>query len=244
MFRLQKELLDGYIKIESLPAYPVDLNTKESQILLKDFNARITEELGEAMESYLIILNDPDIQYTPELAKPHISNFNEELADAMHFYLELLVYSGIKAKDLLPSIGETNHTSDLDLCLKRLKQEFPPVQNLLQNNPRIPHLEDSEKEGDSLLSGGTVWNQGVSISMKVILWDITYYLQMARNTLKNKPWKQTGMLTDERAYQRFLKIGFIKFLSLFVYLGVNDLEIFEVYAKKNAINKFRQQSKY
>ena len=39
IYDLQKELLDSYIKIEGLPSYPIDVNSKKSQIILKDFTS-------------------------------------------------------------------------------------------------------------------------------------------------------------------------------------------------------------
>ena len=47
IYSMQKELLSGYIGIEGLPQYPIDINTKASQSLLKDFTARVVEELSE-----------------------------------------------------------------------------------------------------------------------------------------------------------------------------------------------------
>ena len=52
IYSMQKELLSGYIGIEGLPQYPIDINTKASQSLLKDFTARVVEELSEGYESF------------------------------------------------------------------------------------------------------------------------------------------------------------------------------------------------
>ena len=57
IYDLQKELLDSYIKIEGLPSYPIDVNSKKSQIILKDFTGRVIEELGEGYESMLKVFN-------------------------------------------------------------------------------------------------------------------------------------------------------------------------------------------
>ena len=55
IYELQKVLLDHYIGIEGLPQYPVDVNTKSSQVLLKDFTGRVTEELAEGYESHILV---------------------------------------------------------------------------------------------------------------------------------------------------------------------------------------------
>ena len=55
IYELQKQLIDGYVKIEGLPQYPINVNTKSSQVLIKDFVGRVIEELAEGYESMLLI---------------------------------------------------------------------------------------------------------------------------------------------------------------------------------------------
>lgn len=59
-----------------MPDPPMDINTKETQIWVKDFLWRVTEELMEAYEAKL--LNQDE-------------HFLEELSDALHFYLEIFI---------------------------------------------------------------------------------------------------------------------------------------------------------
>ena len=51
MYSLSLEQLDGYRQIEMLPDYPVDINNHQNQVVLKDFIARVIEELMEGYES-------------------------------------------------------------------------------------------------------------------------------------------------------------------------------------------------
>ena len=51
MYSLSLEQLDGYRQIEKLPDYPVDINNHQNQVVLKDFIARVIEELMEGYES-------------------------------------------------------------------------------------------------------------------------------------------------------------------------------------------------
>ena len=109
LYGLQKELLDNYIKIEGLPMYPLDINTKKSQIILKDFVGRVIEELAEGYESLLAVdeltqknelwVNEiNEVDYIQTLN--HLQNAGEEIADSLHFMLELLIYSNIQPKDI------------------------------------------------------------------------------------------------------------------------------------------------
>lgn len=67
----------------------------------------------------------------------------------------------------------------------------------------------------------------------------------AMNRLKNKPWKQTHIVTDEQAFIDCLMpawIGFFRVLSCKHGLTYND--IFTLYFKKSEVNKFRIRSGY
>lgn len=112
IYSMQKELLSGYIGIEGLPQYPIDINTKASQSLLKDFTARVVEELSEGYESFQAISesmsknhwklangNCEDSIYIELLN--NLQNANEENADAIHFFVELLIYANVGPEDIM-----------------------------------------------------------------------------------------------------------------------------------------------
>ena len=70
----QSELIEKYKKIEGMPDPPMDIDTKETQIWVKDFLWRVTEELMEAYE-----------------CRDDYDHYTEELSDALHFYLEIFI---------------------------------------------------------------------------------------------------------------------------------------------------------
>lgn len=68
-------------------------------------------------------------------------------------------------------------------------------------------------------------------------------LGMMCNCLKNKPWKQTNMVTDKNNFVKQLQNVWIIYVSLLSqYMSVN--EIVNTYLKKSQVNKFRQRSNY
>ena len=75
IYSLQKELLEGYIGIEGLHPYPINVNTKKNQSLIKDFVGRVIEELGESYESLVFIYEI--MQSTMYLTS--CDNYKEEL---------------------------------------------------------------------------------------------------------------------------------------------------------------------
>ncbi len=235
IFRLQKELLNHYTKIESLPPYPIDLHTKESQILLKDFSARVVEELGEAMESYEKAMgkSSPHIMLSGEERLNHIYNFNEELGDALHFMIELMIYTGIKPE----SLSDNLDMYMLSCCYDNIR-DYHDVTTMVLD---ISHIPDTDRY---LLRGGRTLSNHVKDRMEILLWRVTYHLQLARNSLKNKPWKQSEMLTDEHVYIKHTIHAFKEMLGFFSFVGMEAKDVYVVYYKKNKVNQFRIASKY
>lgn len=69
-------------------------------------------------------------------------------------------------------------------------------------------------------------------------------LSVARNFLKNKPWKQTGEMTDEKAYQSEVVMGFIEYLGYLKFVGMDAQSAYVLRFKKHLVNVFRQTSNY
>lgn len=80
--------------------------------------------------------------------------------------------------------------------------------------------------------------------MKETAWRIVEELGEAMNCLKNKPWKQTQMPTDQLHFYEELA-DFLHFsLELFIEAGIDADKLFRLYFLKGQVNKFRQRSGY
>jgi len=64
------------------------------------------------------------------------------------------------------------------------------------------------------------------------------------NCLKNKPWKQTQMMTDVLYFKTRLKLTWRYFIRLCVLSGMTSEDLLTLYFKKSEVNKFRQRSNY
>ena len=80
--------------------------------------------------------------------------------------------------------------------------------------------------------------------LKDFAWRITEELGEAMNCLKNKPWKQTHMMTDATHYCEEIVDAFHFFIELCILSGFDAIDLTEMYLKKSQVNKFRQRSKY
>jgi hypothetical protein len=247
LFALQKILINHYVKIEGLPQYPIDIHTKQSQNIIKDFSARIIEEFGEGFESYEIMMDMFHHGEDESDMIPHLQNFNEEVADAIHFWLELMIFSGYEVSHLkkwMETDWEVSF-SNPDLLSEYMKLGGYLVETHLPlvKIPKRMVIRDSDLR-DEFLRGGRALSKVLRQQMKVYLWDITYWLQLARNTLKNKPWKQSHMLTDLGQYENALKKCAYSMFTFLAFSGFTKESLFHIYYKKNKVNQFRIKSKY
>lgn len=267
IYELQKELLEGYIKIEGLPPYPININAKSSQTLIKDFIGRVIEELAEAYESILEVGKiTKENRYFIEPNKTelnkalnHLQNISEELADAMHFMVELLIYSNIQPEDIQNYLNKLNQEYSLtfkdDILYNAMISGFVMLDDIENNSINSISLIDIAKKEFSddksivdrdweLYQACSFVNLETFNKLKMGLWEVTYHLNIARNFLKNKPWKQSQMMSDEIRFQEQVVLGFIKMMGLYLVMGVLSPNLYYIYFKKNRINLFRQRSKY
>lgn len=69
-------------------------------------------------------------------------------------------------------------------------------------------------------------------------------LSISINTLKNRYWRQSHLLTDPRMYKKRLLISIERFMKFVSSLGISSGELFGGYIRKYRVNKFRIESKY
>ena len=268
IYELQKVLLDHYIGIEGLPQYPVDVNTKSSQVLLKDFTGRVTEELAEGYESHILVhemiqkvgmnLDLMDTETYDQMIS-HLQNLNEEQADAIHFMVELLIYANIQPEDIkswvikkwketYPISYTQVDTKCQDIIHLSMQLGMLDIRDYYENdlNSQKVYLLDESltEEQIQYLPGGRVYSWDLVDNSRKVLWDVTYALNISRNCLKNKPWKQSGVMTNESLYQSKLVEAFVYMMGYYALLGMDSSQIYYLYFKKNKVNQFRIASKY
>lgn len=274
IFELQQGLLEHYQAIEGLPKPPLDVNAKHSQALIKDFISRCIGELSEGFTSQMEIgeLTQKNnfwfgINYSEEDAKliyPLLQNLFEEQADALHFMCELLIYTNILPEDIrgfifknwTPPTGfesqETTAMMDDTLALA-MRCGHHEISGLIQyhNSNRTVSFRDilgdlSEHEM-RYIPGNKFITVGDSSTIEVshlYLWRITHALHEASHCLKNKPWKQTLVDTNEKELQKRVVMAFIIMAGYFQFLGLSSQDVYWLYFKKNLVNQLRIKNKY
>ncbi len=89
------------------PEFPTDLTTKKGQQFLKDIRNHLMEELFEAGQH----LKNAKSHRATDIPEIDREAYKEELVDALHLYLELVIASGIGLEELVEAYlakGEVN----------------------------------------------------------------------------------------------------------------------------------------
>lgn len=269
IYELQKVLVDHYVKIEGLPPYPISVNTKPSQIILKDFTGRVIEELAEGFESHLLIdeLTSNNLYWSDEDGSSndyqqmvnHLQNLNEEQADAMHFMTELMIYCNIQPDDIQAWIdayvkkynfnsinaGAPYVGTDGDVIANAIELGYAIFEgDLTLSREGVNLVKYIDEVKLKYLPGARYLSMELMELSEKLLWRVTYHINISRNCLKNKPWKQSGVMTDETLYQSKVVEAFVYMMTYFGFIGMGSKEIYYLYFKKNMVNQFRIKSNY
>ena len=274
IFQLHESLLEKYLPIEGLPHWPINVNKREAQVILKDMSARVIEELGEGYESTTYVLemldkngfnfNRWEREDYRQLLN-HLQNSNEEQADAIAFFVNLLFYSNITVedvKDYLVAKG-LNKMVDSTIPKEDMSTDFIMMvglgilQNRFEDSKENQHTWDifnpglfeqfDIKDYDKVASYTPAFHKiswGSHDIEAKMCWELSYHLSVARNYLKNKPWKQTGEMTDEQRYQEEVVMAFLELLGYFRYIGFTAESLLQLRYKKHLVCEFRIKSKY
>lgn len=192
IFERQAGLMQKYHEIEKANGFHVclkaDLHDAFDQQRIKDFAWRITEEMGEALEAFRIHEN--------------LDHMEEEIADALHFFVELNIMVGY-----MP-----------DYSLETMyKMHRPKTMAFLERN-----------------SACLTYRVGAVVERLAIMC----------NTLKNKPWKQSQLLTDEKYFIECLGEVWVTFIQLCIVAKIGPDKLYDLYFRKSKVNEFRQRSAY
>lgn len=264
MYELSDEQFEGYKLIEKLPEYPLNINTQKSQVILKDFISRVIEELVEGYESLLGVLSilkpvgwniDKVENYNAIIN--NLQNANEEQADAMGFFLVLLRYSNILSPDIYswsklqkPVKDSNNPLDDLivqGIYLQLIEKELSGPNHtyeVFNENLVKEHTELDYSSIKEVIPGFTHLSETLLEEHVIYLWRVIYHLNIARNLLKNRTWKQTQVITKEVDYQEALVKAFVYYLG---YLGINYFDgvgLYTLFFKKQKLNLWRQKTNY
>lgn len=241
MFRLQGELQTKFAEIEKMPLFPIPVSAKASQVILKDFIYRTIEELSEAFIHVPEIVELASTNRAKEAVYP-LEKFNEELADALHFLLDLLLYSGIGVGKLADYIASADSTENVLRDLFR-KARADNAKDEMDMDPRKAFLIPYTQDDFDLLKGGRYCAPGYVNYHSQFLWHITWQLSQSGNLLKNKAWTVKETSTPLIEYQASVMDAFYLYIRYVSFCNLDETSLYLIYKAKNEINWTRIKNK-
>jgi hypothetical protein len=239
IFLEQQDLMKKYQEIEEMPPWPMDFQHKGSQIWFKNFMWRAHEELAEAEEA----LTSCDLK-NPALCIDHIIHFYEELSDALHFMIELMIVA-----DVSPYMSRTNEdvlsssfTDDITVC-SHTHTLYHMGSAFFTTGPSAFFNRSGELREVISNADATIFNQEISIATDLCR-TVSYLLGLAGNVLKHKQWKQTAVMSDKDAFNNRIKMTLQAFFVILKESGFTPREAFLLYMSKKMVNSWRQNTNY
>jgi len=219
IFKHQTELMFKYEEIETkngiyVPKLPGSLDDRRVQYRLKDMFWRFTEELAEAAEEF--ILHPNSFRGLVNWEKEWVNN-----NAVRHFFEEIV--------DALHFLTEASIIAGLDPLyingdLKNVLRASPQDGTILMNSSYHP---------DVLLH-----------SADRLFFPVIRSIGLAANCLKNKPWKISEMPTDVAKFKSMMHDAWSEFFRMWAALGGSEKMLYILYAKKNLVNQWRQETSY
>ncbi len=236
MIAEQKDLLLKYKEIEGIPDWPMPFQDKQSQVWFKSFLWRTTEEISEAMEALHYI----DVTDKAKLIHQHISHFFEEISDAIHFMLDVMIAADV------PIAFESSEDALL-LAYREEEGATPDCASLGFAFFCLPDTMLFDKDGELNLELPKLSRKILDLEIEKT-WDmcswIQYQLGLCGNVLKNKTWKQTAVISDQRVFNSKIQLVFQWIFKMLIRCGFHPNDIFSLYVSKKLVNQWRQDTKY
>lgn len=218
----EKDMLDlMFERQHGLAVKYIPIEKQNGLLQTEDFPVNLDDKKGQSrLKDFAWRTTEELFEATDALTShpDHPEHFLEEMIDAVHFFIELNLLCGSDANFIKEYFSIPEGEDKLEY-----------IHNMAINLPFADNKQDVQFIPDGCLIYATI-GQPIGNAM---------------NRLKNKPWKQTHMVTDKEAFYNCLMpawIGFFRVLSL--KHGLSAKDVFTLYFKKSEVNKFRIKSQY
>lgn len=216
-----KDMLDlMFERQHGLATKYLPIENENGLLQTSDFPVNIDSRKGQArLKDFAWRTSEELYEATDALVQhpDNVEHFLEEMIDSVHFFIEMNLLCGIDSKFI------------------REYYEIPEDVDALDYLEQVSNtIETYSKE--------EINNIPVALLIYVT---IGQCIGNAMNRLKNKPWKQTHMVTDKSAFYECLMPAWIGYFRVLSHkYGLSAKDIFTLYFKKSEVNKFRIRSGY
>jgi NTP pyrophosphatase (non-canonical NTP hydrolase) len=114
MFERQRKFMELLKDNDKMPEWPIDITSKPGQRLIRETLLNMIEEL---MEASFCLRNK--MHRVTDVRVIDVEHYKEELGDALAFFMEICILSGISPQDMYDEYCKKNA-----IVVKRLKDGY------------------------------------------------------------------------------------------------------------------------
>ena len=253
IFKLQEKLMKLYLSTGDIPAWPLAINDKDNQKFLRAFVSRLVIELSEAYTEYKKIYQQGYIENNSAMIDQAIKEFNLEIADCTHFFIELYVLVGLTVDDFkiyyhqhLKAKGLVD-TYNYDANVLRTIMSYARHENLFDMLYSAPQgykllMEDAAMPDYTYQAGRRLAGDSPT-QLAVLLWHVVNTYSEVINLLKKKGHRTNSPDTDNVGFRNKLLEASISLFRAYDFMGLDEYGIWEGYKEVNLRNIDRYHNK-
>lgn len=183
------------------------------------------------LKSGLLQTEDCPVNLDDKRGQARIKDFSWRVTEELGEALDAKATKDHYQEELIDGL---HFLTELTILAGKDYHNILPEGTALYHNDRLEDLVENAKE--CISRNGDNLNYWVSKFIE--------NLGMMCNCLKNKPWKQSMMKTDQNAFYGRLAEVWVLYITLLVISGMDADSIAITYLKKSQVNQFRQRSNY
>lgn len=241
VWKNQLELMKLYKEAGRLNTWPLELKPKANQEIIRELFGFLEEEMMEASQEVDLLYLAMGRNELTE-AREITIKLNEEIADTLHFFIELFIFVGAEPIDF----DNIYKGLALEQYLNSekgevLKLAFQYSENYMVKKGKLP-LDTSilfSQAGNLpdpyAFAGHRISSQVIDIYEKATFYTIQK-LHLAKNCLKNKYWKAKEYDVDIIMFNNHLVGAWLQWINSLMILGIRAAPLAQTYLLKNRIN--------
>lgn len=183
------------------------------------------------LKSGLLQTEDCPVNLDDKRGQARIKDFSWRVTEELGEALDAKATKDHYQEELIDGL---HFLTELTILAGKDYHNILPEGTALYHNDRLEDLVENAKE--CISRDGDNLNYWVSKFIE--------NLGMMCNCLKNKPWKQSMMKTDQNAFYGRLAEVWVLYITILVVSGMDADSIATTYLKKSQVNKFRIRSAY
>lgn len=251
IFKYQENLMSILVNKGMLKPFPLPMPPSEraDQEHIKRVIGWLNEELAEASYSYSELIHAYVNNSKPGFViKRQLENTFIEIADAMAFMVELLIFSSITAADVLAYYEELLKQRNLELILTgdglTTGCNYANQTNIFDDPVRVARAMSFSFEYDAAMEVKVKISDELYPLVELDFWNLAKKLLLTGNLLKKRDWSIQERGVELQEYHYNLMECWLYFMKLCNTIGMTDKVIYHYYEKKNLINQERQKTNY